>query len=98
MTDIDFAPVQSIGGSLIGNDERDLVQREAAFRASWAISRKMDVFAETAVNGRDFHAAPDDGLLRSSYGERYRVGIAFVPWDARSPRRGERRLGSAAPQ
>jgi len=83
VTDIDFAPVQSIGGSLIGNDERDLVQREAAFRASWAISRKMDVFAETAVNGRDFHAAPDDGLLRSSHGERYRVGIAFVPWDAR---------------
>jgi hypothetical protein len=91
VTDVDFAPVPSIGGGLISNDERDVTQREAAFRASWALNRKVDVFAETAVNDREFHVAPADGILRSSHGERYRVGVAFVPWDARV--RGEVSVG-----
>ena len=91
VTDVDFAPVPSIGGGLINNDDRDVTQREAAVRTSWALSRKMDVFAETAVNDRNFHVAPADGILRSSHGERYRVGVAFVPWDARV--RGEVSVG-----
>jgi hypothetical protein len=91
VTDVDFAPVPSIAGGLIGNDERDVAQREAAFRASWALNRKVDVFAETAVNDREFHVAPADGIVRSSHGERYRVGVSFVPWDARV--RGEVSVG-----
>jgi hypothetical protein len=82
ITDVDFAPVSSIAGGIISNAERDYTQREAAFRASWAISRKVDVFAETALNDREFHAAPADGIVRSSHGERYRIGVAFGPWDA----------------
>jgi len=82
ITDVAFAPVAAIGGGLISNDERDFVQRDAAVRASWALNRKVDVFAETAVVEREFHAAPADGILRSSAGERYRVGLAFNAWDA----------------
>ena len=33
----------------------------------------------SAVNDRDYRAAPDDGILRSSTGERYRVGVTFGP-------------------
>ena len=51
-----------------------------------------------------FYAAPDDGILRSSTGERYRVGVAFGPtsntirgevsagWGRQTPRDG--RLGA----
>jgi hypothetical protein len=91
VTDVDFAPVPSIGGGLISNDERDFTQREIAFRASWAIKRMVDVFAETAANDREFHVAPADGILRTSHGERYRVGVTFGPWDTRV--RGEVSVG-----
>ena len=82
VTDVDFAPVPALDGSVISNDERDFTQRDAAFRVGWAVSRKADVFAETARVDREFHAAPADGILRSSHGDRYRLGIAFGPWDA----------------
>jgi len=79
IADTDFAPVASAGGGIILNDERDSTRREGAFRTSWALNRRFDVFAEVAVNDREYHAAPADGILRSSTGERYRVGIAFAP-------------------
>jgi hypothetical protein len=77
ITDIEFAPVTSTSGGIISNAERDNTQREAAFRTSWALNGRMDVFAEVAVNDRDFRVPPDDGILRSSTGERYRLGVAF---------------------
>jgi hypothetical protein len=49
------------------------------------------VFAEVAVNDRDFHALPVDGISRNSKGDRYRVGLAFGPWDATL--RGEASIG-----
>ena len=61
VTDIAYAPVPSIGGGPISNDDRDFTQREVALRTSWALSCSVEVFAETAVNDREFHAAPLDG-------------------------------------
>ena len=82
ITDVAFAPVPAVGGGIISNDERDFTQRDAAVRASWALNRKVDVFAETGIVAREFYAAPADGILRSSSGERYRAGVAFNAWDA----------------
>lgn len=79
LTDVEYAPVTSTSGTIISNAARDTTQREAALRASWALSSRTDVFAEVAVNDRDFRVAPDDGILRSSTGERYRLGVAFNP-------------------
>jgi hypothetical protein len=101
VTDIDFAPVASTSGAIISNAERDTTQREVAFRASWALNNSLDVFGEVAANDRSFYAAPDDGILRSSTGERYRVGVAFGPtsntirgevsvgWGRQTPRDGQ---------
>jgi hypothetical protein len=83
VTDVDFAPVPSAGGGIISNAARNFTQRDAAVRTSWALNSKLDVFAETAINDREYFVAPDDGILRSSAGERYRVGVTFVPWDTR---------------
>jgi hypothetical protein len=103
LTDVEFAPVASTSGGIISNAARDSTQREAAFRTSWALNSRTDVFAEVAVNDREFRVAPDDGILRSSTGERYRVGVSFGPlnttlrgevsagWGAQTPRDG--RLG-----
>jgi hypothetical protein len=79
LTDVEFAPVTSTSGALISNAARDSAQREAALRTSWALNSRADVFAEVAVNDREFRVAPDDGILRSSTGERYRVGVTFGP-------------------
>jgi len=79
ITDLEFAPVTSTGGGIISNAERNTLQRELAFRTSWALNGRMDVFAEIASNERDYWAAPGDGILRSSTGERYRVGVSFGP-------------------
>ena len=103
LTDIEFAPVADTGGAIISNAERNTTQREAAFRTSWALSSRADVFAEVAVNDREYRAAPGDGILRSSAGERYRVGVTLGPqnntlrgevsagWGRQAPRDG--RLG-----
>ena len=79
ITDLEFAPVTSTSGAIISNAERNTTQREVAVRTSWAVNGRMDVFAEVAVNDRDYRAAPDDGILRSSTGERYRLGVTFGP-------------------
>jgi hypothetical protein len=103
ITDLEFAPVSSTSGGIISNAERNTTQRETAFRTSWALNGRADVFAEVAVNDREYQAAPDDGILRSSTGERYRIGVAFGPqnntlrgevsagWGRQAPRDG--RLG-----
>jgi hypothetical protein len=91
VTDVAYAPVASIGGGIIGNDERNYTRSEAAFRASWAVSSRLALFAETGIDEREFHAPPADGILRSSSGERYRVGATFSPLDPRL--RGEVSIG-----
>jgi hypothetical protein len=87
LTGIDFAPVASTGGGIISNAERNTTQREVAVRASWALTGTTEVFAEAAANDREFEVAPADGILRSSTGERYRLGLAFGP--ANNTLRGE---------
>ena len=87
ITDLEFAPVTSTSGGIISNAERNTTQRETAFRTSWALNSKLDVFTEVAINDREYRAAPDDGILRSSTGERYRVGVTFGP--ANNTLRGE---------
>jgi len=79
LTDVEFAPVTSTSGGIISNAARDTTQRELAFRTSWALNGRTDIFAEVAVNDREFRAAADDGIVRSSTGERYRIGVAFGP-------------------
>ncbi|MGE0848082.1 MAG: outer membrane beta-barrel protein [Hyphomicrobiaceae bacterium] len=91
ITDIDFAPVADIVGGTIPNDERDVEQRDIAFRASWALNGTLDVFGEVGANDRRYHAAPADGILRSSTGERYRTGLTFAPQS--STIRGEVSIG-----
>lgn len=82
VTDVEFAPVPIIGGGIISNTDRSYTQRDAAVRASWAVTERVDVFAETALVDREFYAPPADGILRTSHGQRYRVGISFGHWDA----------------
>jgi hypothetical protein len=77
VTDIYFAPVPAVGGGIINNDDRSYTQRDAALRTSWALSDRVDVFAETAVVDRDFLAPAADGMLRNSHGQRYRLGVSF---------------------
>lgn len=79
ITDIEFAPVPAIGGGIITNADRDTTQRDVAFRTSWALNGTTDVFAEIGANERQFYAPADDGIVRSSTGERYRVGVVFSP-------------------
>jgi hypothetical protein len=89
--DVHFAPVPIIGGGIISNTDRSYTQRDAALRTSWAVSDRMDVFAEVQTVEREFYVPPSDGILRSSHGERYRVGVSFGHWDATV--RGEASVG-----
>ena len=43
----------STSGGIISNAERNTTQREVAFRTSWALNGRTDVFAEVAVNDRE---------------------------------------------
>ncbi len=79
ITDLEFSPVSNLGGGIITNAERNTTQRELAFRTSWWLNNSTAAFAEVGVNGRDYEVPPDDGILRSSTGERYRVGVTFGP-------------------
>jgi hypothetical protein len=79
LSDVEYAPVTSTSGGIISNAARDWIQREVAFRTSWALNNRIDVFAEAAANDREYRVAADDGILRSSTGERYRLGVVFGP-------------------
>ena len=78
MTEVDYAPVLTENGTLARNDDRDVVTREAAFRATWEFKPTLSAFVETSVNDRTYNTpSTSDGLIRNSTGERYRVGLAF---------------------
>ena len=99
VTDIDFAPVAEHRRR--PSSATTSATTRSARRPSGPAGRstaRVDVFAEVAVNDREFYAPPDDGILRSSTGERYRVGVAFGPRTQHYPRRGECGLGPAAPR
>ena len=74
----EVADTTAADGTRISNRDRNLTATEQAARATWTFKPTFQVFAETAINQRDFRAAPlSDGVLRNSTGERYRVGIGF---------------------
>ncbi len=76
-TDVDYQPVETTAGGVLSNDERDMSMREAAFRAAWAFSPALSVFAETAVNSQRYRVVPGDGISRDSSGDRAKLGLSF---------------------
>jgi hypothetical protein len=78
VTEADFAPVATISGGTIANDDRDIRTTEQAVRASWEFKPTLFGFVEAGLNQRNYKtAALSDGLTRDSHGERYRVGVSF---------------------
>jgi hypothetical protein len=60
------------------NADRDYTLYEQAVRPRWEFSPYLFAFADISFNQRDYNlAAFTDGILRSSTGERYRVGLSF---------------------
>jgi len=89
--DFDFAPVPSLGGGPISNDDRDELERDAAFRTTWDFGGGFGVFLKTAIADRRYHTPPADGISGSSAVEQYRAGVSFAP--LRHTVRGEVSLG-----
>jgi len=67
-----------IGGVPVSNADRNFTLYEQAVRPRWEFSPYLFAFSDIAINQRDYDvAAFSDGILRSSRGERYRVGLSF---------------------
>lgn len=77
VTDVDYSGTRSETGVYFTNNERDVRTTEVAARAQWEFKPTFSVFAESAVNWRDYGGVPADGISRESQGERNRVGISF---------------------
>jgi hypothetical protein len=94
VTDVDYAPVASIGGGTISNNDRDIRTTEEAVRASWEFKPTLFSFIEAGLNQRNYKtAALNDGVSRDSTGERYRLGFSFGSSGQRL--RGEASVGYA---
>ena len=94
VTEADFAPVASVAGATITNDDRDIRTTEQAVRASWEFKPTLFGFVEGGLNQRNYKtAALSDGLSRDSHGERTRVGVSFGSTGQRL--RGEASIGYA---
>lgn len=81
-SDVNFADVQAVNGSLISNAARNYTQSDAVARTSYALNRHAAVFAEMAYRERDYNLAASDGFLRSSNSDRYRMGLTLSPLGA----------------
>jgi hypothetical protein len=67
-----------LDGQLVSNSDRDYTLYEQAVRPKWEFSPYLFLFSDISINQRDYDvAAFSDGILRSSKGERYRVGLSF---------------------
>jgi hypothetical protein len=74
------------------NADRDFTLYDQAVRPKWEFSPYLFVFSDIALNQRYYQIpAFTDGLIRSSTGERYRVGVSFG--DVSEILRGEVSLG-----
>lgn len=91
VSEIDFAPSTDNTGLAVTNNDRDVLQKEAAVRATWTFKPELGTFGEVAVNSRTYDAASSDGIERDSIGERYRVGVTFGSTSRRL--RGEASIG-----
>jgi hypothetical protein len=91
VADANYASALDDLGGFVSNDERDNVAREGAVRVSWEFKPTFSTFAEVAANTRDYAAAPADGIVRDSTGDRTRVGLSFG--NAGQKIRGEASIG-----
>lgn len=67
-----------IDATFDSNDDRDFQASDHTVRASWEFKPTLSAFAEVTLNTRDYDVANvDDGFIRSSDGQRYRVGVDF---------------------
>lgn len=77
IVDTDYAAVETVSGERISNAERDVTIYETAMRLQWEFRPTLLAFAELSHNVRQHIAAPSDGILRDSAGERARIGLSF---------------------
>ncbi len=81
-----------IDGVVESNADRDYSLFEEAFRPQWEFTPALFLFSDIAFNQRDYSIpAFTDGIIRSSTGQRYRVGVSFG--DVGAYLRGEVSLG-----
>jgi hypothetical protein len=65
-------------GQVQSNADRNFTLYDQAVRPKWEFSPYLYAFSDIAFNQRDYDIpAFSDGILRSSTGERYRVGVSF---------------------
>jgi hypothetical protein len=65
-------------GVVASNSDRDYVLYEEAARPQWEFTPTLYAFTDVAFNQRDYSIpAFTDGKIRTSTGERYRVGVSF---------------------
>ncbi len=77
VTDLSFGDVNALGVTQL-NDDRNITTTEEAIRATWELKPALSVFAEVAVNQREYERATrSDGIKRDSAGERWRLGLDF---------------------
>jgi hypothetical protein len=76
LTDVEFSSTVS-GGIITTNADRNSLTREGALRLSYELKPTFALYVEGELNQREYDAAPSDGILRDSDGERYRLGIDF---------------------
>jgi hypothetical protein len=75
-------------------NDRDVVEKTSAVRASWEFKPTLQVFVDVEGNDRSYQAASSaDGRLRNSQGLRLRTGVSFG--DSSQILRGEVSLGHA---
>jgi hypothetical protein len=91
LAEFDYAPVATLDGGVLSNDDRDYTQQDVALRASWLLKPTLSAFAETSVNVRDHTTAGSDGIKHDSHGARHRIGLSFGDGAARL--RGEASIG-----
>lgn len=83
VTESDYQPVEAVGGGMLSNSQKDLVQRETAARATWEFKPTLLAFTEVGANDRSYKVAPADGISRDSRGLRVISGISFGSADTR---------------
>lgn len=77
VSDITYGAVET-AGVVSSNSDRDYLHGTEDLRATWEFKPTLLGFAEVGLDRRDYsRTAFSDGILRSSRGERYRVGISF---------------------
>jgi hypothetical protein len=65
-------------GVIRSNSDRDYTLYEEAVRPQWEFMPTLSLYSDVAFNQRDYSIpAFSDGIIRSSTGERYRLGVSF---------------------